>query len=71
LPNVVARALPGIRLLHAGEPPVGLPRRKETAYYRIVQGDPRWEETLQHGEIGFFLPDAPPDLWVQLTVIRK
>jgi type VI secretion system protein ImpJ len=71
LPNIVARALPGIRLLPAGEPPVGLPRRKDTAYFRVDQSDPLWEETLQHGEIAFFLPDAPPDLLVQLTVIRK
>ncbi|MDR2675512.1 MAG: type VI secretion system baseplate subunit TssK, partial [Opitutaceae bacterium] len=71
LPSLVARALPGIRLLHAEAPPVGLPRRKDTAYFMVDPGDPLWEETLQHGEVAFFLPEAPPDLWVQLTVIRK
>jgi type VI secretion system protein ImpJ len=71
LPNIVARALPGVRLIHAETPPVGLPRRRDTAYFMIDRSDPLWEETLQHGEAGFFLPDAPPDLWVQLTVIRK
>ncbi|MDR2788816.1 MAG: type VI secretion system baseplate subunit TssK [Candidatus Accumulibacter sp.] len=71
LPNIVARALPGIRLIHAEAPPVGLPRRKDTAYFMIDQSDPLWEETLQHGEVAFFLPDAPPDLWAQLTVIRE
>ncbi|MDR1934307.1 MAG: type VI secretion system baseplate subunit TssK [Candidatus Accumulibacter sp.] len=69
--NIVARALPGIRLVHADTPPVGLPRRKDTAYFMVDQADPLWEQGLQHGEIAFFLPDAPPDLWVQLTVIRR
>ncbi|MDR0379222.1 MAG: type VI secretion system baseplate subunit TssK [Candidatus Accumulibacter sp.] len=71
LPNIVARALPGIRLIHAEEPPVGLPRRGDTAYFMIDPSDPLWREVLQHGELAFFLPDAPPDLWAQLTVIRK
>jgi type VI secretion system protein ImpJ len=71
LPDIVARALPGIRLAHADAPPVGLPRRKDTAYLQIDQSDPLWEKTLQDGEISFFLPDAPPDLWAQLTIIRK
>ncbi|MDR2165299.1 MAG: type VI secretion system baseplate subunit TssK, partial [Zoogloeaceae bacterium] len=71
LANIVARALPGIRVTHADTPPVGLPRRKDTAYFLIDQADPLWEQTLRHGEVAFFLPDAPQDLWVQLTVIRK
>ncbi|MDR1890493.1 MAG: type VI secretion system baseplate subunit TssK [Zoogloeaceae bacterium] len=69
--NIVARALPGIRLIHADTPPVGLPRRKDTAYFLIDSSDPLWEHTLRNGEVAFFLPDAPADLWVQLTVIRK
>ncbi|GHU17214.1 type VI secretion protein [Betaproteobacteria bacterium] len=69
--NIVARALPGIRLIHADTPPVGLPRRKDTAYFLIDSSDPLWEHALRHGEVAFFLPDAPADLWVQLTVIRK
>ncbi|MDR1463406.1 MAG: type VI secretion system baseplate subunit TssK, partial [Azoarcus sp.] len=70
LPGIVARALPGIRT-RAAAPPVGLPRRKDTAYFQIDQSDSLWGEALQDGEIGFFLPDAPPDLWAQITIIRK
>jgi type VI secretion system protein ImpJ len=69
--SIVARALPGIRLIHAETPPVGLPRRKDTGYFQIDPNDPLWANALRHGEVAFFLPDAPPDLWVQLTVIRK
>ncbi|MDR1162663.1 MAG: type VI secretion system baseplate subunit TssK [Candidatus Accumulibacter sp.] len=68
---IVARALPGVRLIHAETPPVGLPRRHDTSYFRIDQSDPLWAKVLEQGDIGFFLPDAPADLWVQLTVIRK
>ncbi|MDR3300677.1 MAG: type VI secretion system baseplate subunit TssK [Candidatus Accumulibacter sp.] len=71
LPNIVARALPGVRLIAADTPPVGLPRRKDTAYFQIDQNDSLWWQILQHGEIGFFLPDAPADLWAQLTIVRK
>jgi type VI secretion system protein ImpJ len=68
---IVARALPGVRLIRAETPPVGLPRRRDTAYFKIDQSDPLWTQVIERGDIGFFLPDAPPDAWVQLTVIRK
>ncbi len=71
MPGIVARALPGIRLIPADQPPAGLPRRQDTLYYMIDQGDPLWRQILQQGDISFVLPEAPEDLLVQLTVIQR
>lgn len=69
--GIVARALPGIRLIPAEQPPAGLPRRLDTLYFMIDQGDPLWRQVLQHGEIAFVLPGQPDDLLAQLTVIQR
>ncbi|MDR2162160.1 MAG: type VI secretion system baseplate subunit TssK [Desulfovibrio sp.] len=69
--DIIARAMPGVRLIYAETPPAGLPRRNDTAYLRIDQSDPLWEQVLLQGELAFFLPDPPQGFWAQLTVIRK
>lgn len=69
--GIVARALPGIRLIPAEQPPAGLPRRLDTLYFMIDQADPLWRQILQHGEVTFVLPGQPDDLLAQLTVIQR
>lgn len=71
MPGIVARALPGIRLIAADQPPAGLPRRQDTLYFMIDQADPLWTQVLQQGDVSFTLPQAPDDLLAQLTVIQR
>ena len=40
--DVVAQALPGVRLRRSEQPPMGLPRRGDTLYFRIDSNDPLW-----------------------------
>lgn len=69
--GIVARALPGIRLSLAAQPPAGLPRRLDTLYFMIDQTDPLWQQVLQQGEIAFVLPGHPDDMLAQLSVIQR
>jgi type VI secretion system protein ImpJ len=71
LAGIVSRALPGVRLIRASSPPAGLPRRKDTAYFLVDQSDPLWQTILQDGELALYLPEQPPDLWAQLSVIQQ
>lgn len=71
LTGILARALPGIRLIHSETPPVGVPRRKNTLYYQIEYNDNLWQEVLKQGEVAFSLPGQPDDLFVQIMVTEK
>lgn len=71
LNGILARALPGIRLIHSETPPVGVPRRKNTLYYQIEYNDNLWQEVLKQGEVAFSLPGQPDDLFVQIMVTEK
>ena len=71
LNGILARALPGIRLIHSATPPVGVPRRKNTLYFQIEYNDSLWQEVLKNGEVAFALPGQIDDLFVQIMVIEK
>lgn len=71
LAGIMARALPGIRLTPADQPPAGLPRRPDTLYFMIDQADSLWRQVLQHGEVAFVLPGQPEDMLAQLTIIQR
>ncbi|WP_302807068.1 type VI secretion system baseplate subunit TssK [Cloacibacillus porcorum] len=69
--DVVTQALPGIRMRRSEQPPLGLPRRGDTLYFRIDSNDPLWRRLEQDGEISYMLPGAPEDLRVQVTVVER
>ena len=69
--DVVAQALPGVRLRRSEQPPMGLPRRGDTLYFRIDSNDPLWRRLERDGEISYTLPGAPDDLRVQVTVVER
>ncbi len=69
--GILSRALPGVRLNATEQPPAGLPRRSDTLYFHIDQGDPLWKTVLGNGEVTLILPEKPDDLLVQLAVIQR
>lgn len=71
LAAIAAQALPGIRLSRVESPPAGLPRRPDTLYFSIDQGDPLWQKIMQTGDLALMLPRRPADLLAQLAVIQR
>lgn len=69
--DVVSQALPGIRMRRTDQPPMGLPRRNDTLYFRIDSNDPLWQRLARNGEISYMLPGAPEDLRVQVSVVER
>ena len=69
--DVVTQALPGVRLRRSEQPPMGLPRRGDTLYFRIDSNDPLWRRLERDGEISYSLPGAPDDMRVQVTVVER
>lgn len=69
--DIVAQALPGVRMRRSEQPPMGLPRRADTLYFRIDTSDSLWRLLERDGEISYSLPGAPEDLRVQLAVVER
>jgi type VI secretion system protein ImpJ len=68
--NLVALAVPGVPLAPSDEPPPGMPRDTDAAYYRIDQTSPQWLEIERSQTVSFFWSGAPADLAVQIAVLR-
>lgn len=69
--DLMTQALPGVRMRRSEQPPMGLPRRGDTLYFRIDSNDPLWRRLEADGEISYMLPGAPDDLRVQITVVER
>ncbi len=69
--DVVAQALPGIKMRLSERPPMGLPRRGDTLYFKIDSHDPLWLKLEQNGAISYPLPGAPVGVRVQTAVVQR
>jgi len=71
VPQLIARALPGIELIHLKEPPQGLPRRANSVYFRCEQFGEQWEYVESKGDIALHWGAAPADLRAELVVVKR
>lgn len=71
LPELVARSLPGIRLLPVDQPPAGLPRRNDTLYFAVDQTDSLWNTVITTGDLSLFIPEIPEDTVIHLALIHR
>ncbi len=69
--TLVARALPGIPLEHVPVPPPGLPKKKDTYYFRIDREDKLWDYVQREKNIALAWEGYPEDLKVEVVVMRK
>ncbi|HEX4325463.1 MAG TPA: type VI secretion system baseplate subunit TssK, partial [Burkholderiales bacterium] len=71
VPQLIARALPGIEMIHLKEPPQGLPRRANSLYFRCEQFSEQWEAVESKGDIAMHWSSAPGDLRAELVVVKR
>ncbi|MDD6088907.1 MAG: type VI secretion system baseplate subunit TssK [Desulfovibrionaceae bacterium] len=69
--DLVTYALPGIPLSFSEMPPGGLPKRSDTAFFRIHTETPLWKAALAQQSLSLFLPDMIPNGMLQLILMRE
>ena len=69
LPKLVSRALPGLPLAHMPFPPAGISPRSDTTYFAIEKTGPCWETLLSDPNVGIWVPEAIPNVDVDLVVL--
>jgi type VI secretion system protein ImpJ len=71
LPILIARALPGIKLINLEVPPQELPRRSQAFYFQIDHHSDHWDQVQKGKNIGLYWDAAPGDLKVELMVVGR
>jgi len=69
VPELVKRALPGMKLGHLSVPPSAIAARVEYQYFAISKGGPCWDHILQTRKIGVYVPSDIPNPELELLVI--
>jgi type VI secretion system protein ImpJ len=69
VPELVRRALPGLKLVHQQVPPSAIRGEADKQYFSVDLTGPCWEHILQTRRVGVYIPGeiAEPDF--DLTVI--
>ncbi len=68
--TLITRSLPGIDLLPLATLPLGLPRRTGATYFRLESLSDAWDAVMRASSLALFLPDAPPELRLEIIVIK-
>lgn len=68
--TLVTRSLPGIDVLPLQTLPLGMPRRTGCTYFRIESLSETWDAVTRDRRLVMYLPGSPPDLKLELIVIK-
>jgi type VI secretion system protein ImpJ len=69
VPELVKRALPGMKLTHLPVPPSQIAARLEYQYFAINKAGPCWEHIVQSRQVGVYVPVDVPNAELELLVI--
>ncbi|MGE3153431.1 MAG: type VI secretion system baseplate subunit TssK [Nitrospiraceae bacterium] len=71
LKDIVAAAMPGVRLYHTPRPPATLPMKTGTQYFRLDDRGLFWEEIKKSQVLAIHVPDSLHAIRVQLVATKE
>ncbi len=71
VPELVRRALPGMKLTHVPVPPSAISAKVEYQYFTLNKAGPCWEHIVQTREVGIYVPGDIPNPEMELLVITE
>jgi type VI secretion system protein ImpJ len=71
VPELVKRALPGLRLTHVETPPSALSPRITNQYFNINRSGPCWDHLTDTRRLGIYVPGEIPNPELELLVLLE
>ncbi len=71
VPELVKRALPGLRLTHVSTPPSALSPRIRNQYFTVNRSGPCWDHLLDTRRVGIYVPGEIPQPELELLVLLE
>ncbi|MFB3815809.1 MAG: type VI secretion system baseplate subunit TssK [Terriglobales bacterium] len=71
VPELVRRALPGMKLTHVPVPPSAIAAKVEYQYFTLNKAGPCWEHLVQTRQVGIYVPGDIPSPELELVVITE
>jgi type VI secretion system protein ImpJ len=70
IPNLVARALPGVPYRHRLAPPPGMPRKGDSSYFKLDHNNRQWLGIRNSRTLCVYWDEAPEDAVIELVISR-
>jgi type VI secretion system protein ImpJ len=71
VPELVKRALPGLKLVHLSVPPSAIAAKVEYQYFAVSRGGPCWDHIVKTHKVGVYVPADLPEVGLELVVIAE
>ncbi len=71
VPELVKRALPGLKLDHRQVPSAAIAAKVDSQYFVIARSGPCWEHILQKRKVGVYVPGELPSPELELIVLLE
>jgi len=71
LKEIVAAAMPGVKLYHTPRPPATLPMKIGTQYFRLDDRGVFWEEIKKSQVVALHVPDSLQGIQIQLVATKE
>ncbi|MDH4079510.1 MAG: type VI secretion system baseplate subunit TssK [Nitrospira sp.] len=71
LKEIVAAAMPGVKLFHTPRPPIALPMKNGTQYFRMDDRGVFWEEIKKSQVVALHIPESVQSIRVQLVAVKE
>jgi type VI secretion system protein ImpJ len=71
IPELVKRALPGLKLDHRQVPPAAVSAKVDSQYFVITRNGPCWEAIMQQRNVGVYVPGELPSPDLELIVLLE
>jgi type VI secretion system protein ImpJ len=69
VPELVKRALPGMKLTHVPNPPSSLAPRITNQYFTVNRSGPCWDHLMETKRAGIYVPGDIPSPEIELLVL--
>jgi type VI secretion system protein ImpJ len=69
VPELVKRAMPGLKLTHQQSPPVSVKQKVEGQYFLLTKSGPCWETIMKSKRVGVYVPEEIPAPEIELQII--
>jgi len=71
VPELVKRALPGLKLDHRQVPPAAVSAKVDSQYFVLQRSGPCWEHIMQKRKVGVYVPGELPSPELELIVLLE
>ncbi|MCK4694941.1 MAG: type VI secretion system baseplate subunit TssK [Candidatus Cloacimonetes bacterium] len=71
IPILISRSLPGIELEYHSITPLGIPKKENSYYFKLVKTHEQWQDIVKNRNISLYWDKAPEDTEAEIVILKN